>query len=102
MLLVDDKQKYKIESIAIHYSEPRQIAKGLEELSELSEVLAKYLAKGGTYHGYKENLIEELADVIIMLNQIIFLEGVDENGISDCITYKINRQLERINKENFK
>lgn len=99
MLLVNDKQKQQIEKIAIHYSEPRQIAKSIEEFAELQQVLAKYMAKGGTYKDYKKNLMGELADTIIMLNQIIFLEGVDEDGISDCITFKINRQLERINNE---
>lgn len=99
MLLVNDKQKQQIEKIAIHYSEPRQIAKSIEEFAELQQVLAKYMAKGGTYKDYKKNLVGELADTIIMLNQILFLEGVDEADVSEAIAYKLNRQLERIANE---
>ena len=99
MISINNEQKNKLEKIAIHYAEPRQIAKAIEETSELQKVLAKYLANGGTYKDYKKNLVEELADVIIMLIQIIFLEGVDEKNIQSCIDYKINRQLERISNE---
>ena len=99
MFFVNDEIKQQLEKIAIHYAEPRQIAKGIEELNELSQVLAKYLAKGGTYDGYREHLTEELADTIIMINQIVFLEGVNEKDISEAITFKINRQLERIKND---
>ena len=101
MILLDKKIKEKIESIAIHYSEPKQIAKSIEEFAELQQVLAKYLANGGTYDNYRENLTGKLADVIIMLNQIIFLECVDEKDIESCIDYKLNRQLERIANEQY-
>ena len=33
MILLDKKIKEKIESIAIHYSEPKQIAKSIEEFA---------------------------------------------------------------------
>ena len=99
MFFVNDEIKQQLEKIAIHYAEPRQIAKGIEELNELSQVLAKYLANGGTYKDYKNKLVEELADVIIMLEQIVFLEGVNEKDISEAITFKINRQLERIKND---
>lgn len=99
MISINNEQKNKLEKIAIHYAEPRQIAKAIEETSELQKVLAKYLANGGTYKDYKKNLGEELAGVIIMLEQIVFLEGVDEKDISEAITFKINRQLERIKND---
>ena len=44
---------------------------------------------------YRKNLIEELADVSIMLQQIIYLINA-EDDVEDMIEYKINRQLKRI------
>lgn len=99
MFQISEETRQQIENIALYYSEPRQIAKGIEELSELQQVLAKYLAKGGTYEGYKEHLTEELADSIIMLIQIIFLEGIDGDDVLKAINYKVERQLQRINNE---
>lgn len=88
----------KIKIIANHSTEARQIAKTLEELSELQQVLAKYLACG-TSKDYKKNLVEELADVVVMLNQVIYLENVDNDDILETIDKKIKRQLKRINGE---
>jgi NTP pyrophosphatase (non-canonical NTP hydrolase) len=102
MFQISEETRQQIENIALYYSEPRQIAKGIEEFSELQQVLAKYLAKGGTYEGYKEHLTEELADSIIMLIQIIFLEGIDGDDVLKAIKYKVERQLQRIQDEKVK
>jgi NTP pyrophosphatase (non-canonical NTP hydrolase) len=43
-----------------------------------------------------ENVIEEIADVTIMLEQIKYLFGIPDADIDEIIEYKLNRQLERI------
>lgn len=45
-----------------------------------------------------DNVIEEIADVTIMLEQIKYLLRISDNNINEIIEQKLNRQLERIEK----
>lgn len=42
------------------------------------------------------NVIEEIADVTIMLEQIKYLLSISDTDINEIIEQKLNRQLERI------
>ena len=86
--------------IASHYGEARQGIKALEELGELSQVIAKYLA-GGTdkFPDFRKRFIEESADVMLMLAQLSFLWNIDDEDIVKAVEAKIDRQTKRINKE---
>ena len=44
-------------------------------------------------------IIEEMADVLIMMEQVIYLSGIDRKDIDDCIQYKLDRQMKRIKEE---
>jgi len=66
-----------------------QIAKSIEELSELIKELAKYTNYGGYYVG---GIREEMADVKIMLSQLVLLFG----PVDDIIEAKMNRLQELI------
>lgn len=44
----------------------------------------------------KGNVIEEIADVTIMLEQIKYLLSISDTDIDQIIEQKLNRQLERI------
>ena len=83
----------------------------MEEVGELIVALNKY------YRNEKENLkaevvdwekvadleiniAEEIADVTIMLEQMKYLLQISDPDIDQIIEQKLNRQLERINKEN--
>lgn len=44
-----------------------------------------------------ENIVEEIADVTIMIQQIKYLLHVSDSDIDQIIDQKLNRQLERIN-----
>ena len=44
-------------------------------------------------------IIEEMADVLLMIEQVIYLSEIDMCDIEDCINYKLDRQLERIKEE---
>ena len=66
-----------------------------EECSELA-VEASHSARIGT----TVKIIEEMADVLIMMEQVIYLAGIDKCDIEDCINYKLDRQMKRIKEEN--
>ena len=84
----------KIKKIADHYGIKRQMHQLAEECSELA-VEASHSARKGT----TVKIIEEMADVIIMIEQIVYLAKIDMCDIEDCINYKLDRQLERIKEE---
>lgn len=82
------------------YGKEAQIDMAIEEMSELTKALLKYRrAKGKTAdieHGrLRSNIIEEAADVLIMVAQILMIYDKD----SECqaeVDYKVNRLYERL------
>ena len=56
---------------------------------------ASHSARKGT----TVKIIEEMADVLLMIEQVIYLAEIDMCDIEDCINYKLDRQLERIKEE---
>ena len=84
----------RIKSIADHYGIKKQMRQLAEECSELA-VEASHSARKGT----TVRIIEEMADVEIMIEQIIHLTKIDRCDIEDCINYKLDRQMKRIEKE---
>lgn len=73
------------------YGEDKQIDIAIEEMSELTNALLKYRRKG-VYAGVEEYkaIMEEMADVGIMLNQLALIFG-------DCAEQEIAK-LERLEK----
>ena len=92
MVIMIDEEKVK--EIAEHYGLKNQLRQLAEECCELS-VEASHSARKGT----TVKIIEEMADVMIMIEQVIYLAKIDKCDIEDCINYKINRQLKRIEEE---
>ena len=84
----------KVKEIAEHYGLKNQLRQLAEECCELS-VESSHSARNGT----TVKIIEEMADVMIMIEQVIYLAKIDKCDIEDCINYKINRQLKRIEEE---
>ena len=78
--------------IADHYGLRRQLWQSVEEMAELTQVICKT----GRYDmdTVRDHLVEEVADVSIMIDQIVYLLG--DNMIAKIREEKINRQLERI------
>lgn len=81
--------------IADHYGLKNQLRQLAEECSELA-VEANHSAR---YGSVTVRLIEEIADVEIMLDQVRYLAGIQETDVLETRYYKIERQLKRINKE---
>ena len=84
----------RINKIADHYGIKKQMHQLAEECSELA-VEASHSARNGT----TVKIIEEIADVLIMIEQVIYLSKIDKCDIEDCIYFKLNRQMKRIEAE---
>ena len=89
--MIDDE---RIKTIADHYGIKKQLRQLAEECSELA-VEASHSARKGT----TVKIIEEMADVQIMIEQIIHLAEIDRCDIQDCINFKLDRQMKRMEKE---
>lgn len=87
----------KVKKIADNYKLESQLVKTQEELTELSkEVLVFYQ----NYIHLNENistqpLVDELADVSIMIEQLKYLLECDKE-VEERIEFKLNRQLNRM------
>ena len=89
--MIDDT---RIKTIADHYGIKKQMRQLAEECSELA-VEASHSARKGT----TVRIIEEIADVLVMMEQVIYLAKIDKCDIEDCINYKLDRQINRIKEE---
>jgi NTP pyrophosphatase (non-canonical NTP hydrolase) len=78
--------------IADHYGLRRQLWQTVEEMAELTQVICK--TRRYDMDAVRDHLVEEVADVSIMIDQIVYLLG--DNMIAKIREEKINRQLERI------
>lgn len=100
---MDKTEKIKI--IADHYGYGAQSRQCIEEMAELTQAINKLWRVCG--NGQKteksnrecmDNLVEEMADVQIMLWQMEYLL-LSAQEVNQMITQKLNRQLERIKEE---
>ncbi len=103
------KLQDKCLAIINHYDILPQLKYFQSEIYELTEAIIRYEeAKYNSCENYdineisslKEHIAEEIADVKLMLNQ--FKEYYDFSGyeIRKIMTFKANRQLDRIKNEN--
>lgn len=102
-----EETKQKIQKIAQNYGYDAQSRQCIEEMAELTQAINKFWRKQLKY-GKADlsdvelatqeelNLLEEMADVQIMLWQLEHLLIADLNPI---IQQKLDRQMERIEKE---
>lgn len=83
-----------VTTIADHYGIERQLHQLAEECAELAVEASHSARKGVTV-----KIIEEMADVLLMIEQVIYLSNIAIEDIDECIRFKIDRQLERIKEE---
>ena len=85
----------KVKRIADYYGWNSQLRQLAEECSELSvEALHYTRERGGT-----ERISEEIVDVLIMIQQIIYLLKNDTEKLEKYADFKLDRQLGRIERE---
>ena len=88
-----------------HYGIKKQIPIWIEEMSELTKVLCKWLRKYNELdESINEQLLkdmkEEITDVTICLDQLRYSISFFEDELMQEYKFKIDRQLGRIAKEN--
>lgn len=79
-----------------HYGLRHQKAKAIEELGELIVALQKDLLAGT--EGLSPEVLEEIADVHIMITQLLAEES-DMTTVSLIVEKKLKRQIRRMNNE---
>lgn len=89
----------KIQQIAMNYTFEQQRSVFAEECAEAIQAVCKLRRASNTedYLAKLDALAGEVADVLIMAQQMRFFLG--ENKVDKEIEFKLNRQLERIRKE---
>lgn len=88
--------KEQARQILQYYGILHQKSKAIEELAELIVALQKNLLSG--QDGLSKDVLEEIADVHIMLSQLLDDEG-DKTQVSLIVDRKLKRQIRRIKKE---
>ena len=83
MYAIDNRVKF----ILSIYGEEAQAKKVIEQLAELQRAIVREDI---------DNIHEEIADVIIMLEQLMAFEAIDTKKIDEIIESKIERALKRI------
>lgn len=81
------------------YGAEAQVDMAIEEMSELTKALLKYRRKEAQgskgLEAARENILEEVADVIIMLTQLIMIYG-GRDLVQETIENKVDRQIKRL------
>ena len=90
--MIEKQAKY----ILNHYGILHQKAKAIEELAELIVALQKDILEGKESHS--RAVLEEIADVHIMLTQLLDDES-DKTTVSLIVDKKLKRQMRRIEAE---
>ena len=70
-----------------YYGEENQLTVALEELSECQKEICKFL-RG---YGNAGHLAEEIADSLIMLEQVVYIFGLDE-----MVDQQMDRKIQRL------
>jgi NTP pyrophosphatase (non-canonical NTP hydrolase) len=97
--------KDKLLQIINHYGIDKQLKYIHSEYYELDEAIInlfneEYIEYPEIEESHKKHITEEIADVMVMLKQFQYYYGITDKQIEDVMNYKIDRQLERIEKEN--
>ena len=96
---MNENQKYKCKLIAEHYGKAKQRMQAVQELSELILVISRRADQKEDRQAYIKSLTDEIADSIIMIEQIRALYSIPDFDIRQRIDFKLDRQLERIANE---
>lgn len=87
------------------YGIEKQSLVAMEELAELQKAISKLVrnpeerTKPLEFKGLRHNLIEEMADVLICMDQLIEFYKISHCEIQDIIQAKQERQAKRLEEE---
>ena len=80
----------KLLTIFNTYGKSHQVSKLLEEVGEFIETVI---------NEDKENMVQEMADCMVMLKQFQYYYGITEEEIEEVMKYKIERTIKRMENE---
>lgn len=83
-------REQKLRWIIEHYGKENQLKYFQTEIWELNQAI---------FQGDKDHITEEIADVLVMLEQFIVFHDIDPKDIESMKNYKIDRQIKRIEAE---
>lgn len=89
-----EEHKKQCREIATYYGPDTQERQTVSELSELMYVITRRPEQRLT--NWRGSLIDELADVSIMIQQIMDIYNVSDLEITHRIGYKLKRQMKKI------
>lgn len=92
---------HKQTDIIKNYGIVSQLGVATEELAELIQAINKMNRLAGNTEGYRkgrEHLAEEIADVIVCIDQLKTIYHITDAEITEIANYKILRQLERMRR----
>jgi NTP pyrophosphatase (non-canonical NTP hydrolase) len=95
MYQFNDSEKELLSKALYQFGESAQVDKCIEEMAELTKALLKYRYKTN-YSNFKD-VQEELADLIIMINQMYLMFELNtlQNSF-EGIDYMIQNKMERL------
>ena len=94
--MLSDRYIKIIINIINQYGETSQVLQSIEEMSELTKELLKNINRN---ENNEKEIIQEIADVIIMITQLVMIYKIDVEKIYGAIEYKLERQEKRMNNE---
>lgn len=89
-----------------HYGVKNQQRKIAEEEFELNEAITQREYQSTDEKPYeiaefeKSHIIEEIADVTVLLRQFQYYYGIEDSQIESVIKHKVERQLKRMEGDN--
>lgn len=72
------------------YGKSHQVSKLLEEVGEFIETVI---------NEDKENMVQEIADCMVMLKQFQYYYGIEDKEIEEVMKYKVERTIKRMENE---
>lgn len=83
--------------IADHYGYKKQEIQAIQELSELTCLLARRPDQRMNMD-FRSEVLQEMADVSIMMEQLRIMLEITEDEMDDAICKKLDRQMHRIDE----
>jgi NTP pyrophosphatase (non-canonical NTP hydrolase) len=75
-----------------------ELAQATNKVWRLAKELSTDPSKAKEYVTSENNLVEEMADVSIMIAQIQEILGISNERVTEQVDVKLNREIERIQK----
>ena len=94
--MLNDLQKNALVKTLEKFGSISELIITVEELSELQKEVTKQLRN----EGKMENLVEEMADVYIVMEYLKLIFAINDEDIKTEIAFKIDRLMSRLGEEN--